>query len=132
MAVISALWEPVRIKTSRLRIQKGSFMRDAAVVTGEEEELLPSVHPGDVLQFDFLEPMGMSAYRLAKGIGVPQTRIGQILKRERAVTADTAIRLGRFFNTTPEFWIGLQTQYDLETARRNQAKTYEQITAYAA
>lgn len=64
--------------------------------------------------------MAMSAYRLAKGIGVPQMRIGQILKRERAVIA---IRLGRFFNTTPEFWVGLQAQYDLEITLRDQAET---------
>jgi addiction module HigA family antidote len=98
----------------------------------ETEELLPSIHPGEVLEEDFLKPLGMTAYRLAKSIGVPQTRIGQILKRERAVSADTALRLGRFFNTTAEFWMGLQGQYDLEIARRSQRQEYERIDAYAA
>lgn len=81
-------------------------------------ELLPPVHPGTVLLEDFLRPMGITQYRLAKSIRVPQRRIGEICAGKRAVTADTALRLGRFFGTTPGFWMGLQADYDLEVTRR--------------
>jgi len=77
---------------------------------------LPSIHPGEVLFEDFLKPMGISQYRLAKGIGVPPRRINEIILHKRSVTADTALRLGRFFSMSPQFWMNLQTQYDLEVA----------------
>jgi addiction module HigA family antidote len=74
-------------------------------------------HPGEVLREDFLKPMGLSQYALAKALGVPQIRISEIVNRKRAVTPDTALRLARYFGTTAEFWIGMQTTFDLETAR---------------
>ncbi|MGY6708758.1 MAG: HigA family addiction module antitoxin [Rhizobiaceae bacterium] len=74
-------------------------------------------HPGEVLLEDFLKPLGMSQYALAKAIGVPQIRISEIVRGTRAVTPDTALRLARYFGTTAEFWIGMQSTYDLETAR---------------
>ena len=74
-------------------------------------------HPGDVLSEDFLKPLELSQYALAKAIGVPQIRISEIVHGERAVTPDTALRLARYFGTSAEFWIGMQTIYDLETAR---------------
>ena len=74
-------------------------------------------HPGEVLREDFLKPMGLSQYALAKAIGVPQIRVSEIVNGKRAVTPDTALRLTRYFGTTAEFWIGLQSTYDLETAR---------------
>jgi addiction module HigA family antidote len=77
---------------------------------------LPSIHPGEVLFEDFLKPMGISQYRLAKAIGVPPRRINEIILHKRSVTADTALRLGRFFSMSPQFWMNLQTQYDLEVA----------------
>ena len=75
---------------------------------------LRNIHPGEVLQEEFLEPMHVTAYALAKAIGVPQTRVSQIVRGKRSVTADTALLLGRFFGTTPKFWLGLQEDFDLE------------------
>ncbi|MBS3773988.1 MAG: HigA family addiction module antidote protein [Bacteroidales bacterium] len=75
---------------------------------------LPNVHPGEVLVEEFLKPMDISAYRLSKEIGIPQTRISQIIKGKRRITADTALRLSAFFGNTPKFWLGLQDDYDLE------------------
>ena len=79
---------------------------------------LAPVHPGNVLLKDFIEPMKISRYRVAKNIHVPQRRIDLICRGEAAVSADMALRLGRLFGTTPEFWINLQAQYDLEVAAR--------------
>ena len=74
------------------------------------------MHPGEVLLEDFLKPMGLSQYRLAKALGVPPQRIGDIVHGRRAVTADTALRLGRFFNMEAQFWLNLQARHDLEVA----------------
>jgi addiction module HigA family antidote len=78
---------------------------------------LPPLHPGEVLREEFLEPLGMSAYALAKALRVPVNRVTGILAGERAISADTALRLARFFGTTPEFWMNLQGAYELERAR---------------
>jgi len=77
---------------------------------------LPPVHPGEILLEDFLKPLGISRYRLAKSIGVPQRRIDEICAGKRAVTADTALRLARYFGTDAQSWMNLQAGYDLETA----------------
>jgi len=77
----------------------------------------PPSHPGEVLHEDFLVPLGLSRYALAKAIGVPQVRIGEIVKGKRAISPDTALRLARYFGTSAEFWVGMQATYDLETAR---------------
>ena len=74
-------------------------------------------HPGEVLLEDFLKPLAMSQYALAKAIDVPQIRISEIVNGKRAITPDTALRLARYFKTSPEFWMGMQTTYDLEIAR---------------
>jgi antitoxin HigA-1 len=76
---------------------------------------LAPVHPGEVLLEEFLEPLGLSQYRLAKDISVPPRRINEIVHGKRAVTADTALRLARYFGTTARFWLNLQTQHDLDT-----------------
>lgn len=77
---------------------------------------LPPVHPGEILLEDFLNPMGITRYRLAKEIGVPQRRIDEICSGKRSISADTALRLARFFGTDPQSWMNLQAEYDLETA----------------
>lgn len=77
----------------------------------------PPIHPGEILLEDFLKPMQMSQYHLAQGMGVPPRRINEIVHRKRGITADTALRLGRFFGMEAEFWMNLQTRYDLETTR---------------
>ncbi len=74
-------------------------------------------HPGVVLRQDFLKPMGLSQYALAKAIGVPQIRVSEIVNAKCAITPESALRLARYFGTSAEFWIGMQTTYDLETAR---------------
>ena len=79
-----------------------------------KSKLLENITPGEILEEDFLKPMGLSQYRLAKDIGVPARRINEIVKGERAITADTALRLGRFFKMSAQFWLNLQTQHDLE------------------
>jgi addiction module HigA family antidote len=75
---------------------------------------LENIHPGEILQEEFLEPMGVSAYRLSKETFIPQTRISEIIKGKRRITADTALRLSKFFGTSAKFWLGLQDDYDLE------------------
>lgn len=77
----------------------------------------PPTHPGEVLREDFLKPLKLSQYALAKSIGVPQIRISEIVNGKRAITPDTALRLARYFGTSAEFWIGMQATYDLEHAR---------------
>jgi antitoxin HigA-1 len=75
---------------------------------------IPNIHPGEVLLEDFLKPMGISAYKLAKEIFIDQTRISEIIKGKRSVSVDTALRFSKYFGTSPEFWINMQTNYDLE------------------
>jgi addiction module HigA family antidote len=80
---------------------------------------IAALHPGEILRDEFLAPLKLTAYRLAKNIGVLRTRTAALLSGERAVTADTALRLGRFFGTSAEFWLGLQERYDLDVARNH-------------
>ena len=79
-----------------------------------KNKLLANLTPGEILEEDFLKPMGLSLYRLAKDISVPARRINEIVKGERAITADTALRLGRYFKMSAQFWLNLQTHHDLE------------------
>jgi addiction module HigA family antidote len=90
------------------------------------KRLLP-VHPGEVLMEEFLEPLGLSQYRVAKQTGVPPRRINEIVHGRRAVTADTALRLACFFGTTPEYWLNLQSLYDLEVLRDRSGAEIEAI-----
>ena len=80
-----------------------------------QSKTLPPIHPGKILMEEFLAPMGISQYRLAKDISVSPRRINEIVHEKRSITADTALRLGRFFGMTPQFWLNLQNRYDLET-----------------
>ena len=77
-------------------------------------ERLKNIHPGEILKEEFLDPMEISAYRLSKDTYIPHTRISEIIRKKRRVTADTALRFSRFFGTTAKFWLGLQDGYDLE------------------
>ena len=87
---------------------------------------LPPVHPGEVLLEDFMKPLGLSQYRVAKDIGVAPIRINQIVHGKRGITADTAMRLGRYFGTSAEVWVRLQARYDLEVAREELGGRIEQ------
>ena len=91
-----------------------------------EEELLAPIHPGEILLEEFLEPMGISQYRLAKDISVPPRRINEIVKGKRAITANTALRLSRYFGMSERFWLNLQTRYDLEIEKDKMKGQLEQ------
>ena len=99
------------------------FSRDLEIVG-----TMPPVHPGEVLAEDFLKPLDLTAYAVAKACGVPRTRIERLAREETPVTADTALRLGRYFGTTPQFWMNLQTRFDLETASRALSKDVAEIS----
>lgn len=90
-------------------------------------EKLKNIHPGEVLNEEFLIPMGISAYRLAKETFIPQTRISEILKGNRKITADTALRLSRFFGNSPKFWLGLQIDFDLEEEMSKKGTEFNEI-----
>lgn len=90
------------------------------------------IHPGEILMHDFLEPMGVSQYRLAKSINVPARRINEIVHCKRAITADTALRLSRFFGLSDEYWMNLQALYDLQVAREQLEPTLDAIMPIAA
>jgi len=93
---------------------------------------LPPVHPGEVLREEFLAPFDLSPYAVARGIGVPRTRIERLAREETGVTADTALRLAKFFKTSPAFWMNMQAQFDLETAEDELAPKIRKIGAYEA
>ena len=90
---------------------------------------LPAVHPGEILRDEFLTPMEISVYELAKALKVQRSRLNDIVLRRRAITTDTALRLGRYFGTSPEFWINLQARYDLDVAERTVRRHIEQEVA---
>jgi antitoxin HigA-1 len=88
---------------------------------------LPNIHPGEVLLEEFLNPLEISAYKLAKDTDMPQTRISQIIKGRRRITADTALRLASYFGTTAKFWLGLQDDYDIEEEQESKKEILKQI-----
>ncbi|MDE0045523.1 MAG: HigA family addiction module antitoxin [bacterium] len=90
---------------------------------------LHPVHPGTILRDDFLEPMRLSVYRLARDIKVSRPRLNEIVRGRRAVTVDSALRLARYFGTTPEFWINLQARYDLDVAERTVRRVIDREVA---
>ena len=90
-------------------------------------ENLKNIHPGEILLEEFLIPMEISAYRLAKETFLPQTRISQIIKGNRRITADTAIRFGKYFGTSAKFWLGLQDDYDLEEEQNQKVQEFNNI-----
>ncbi len=94
-------------------------------VITDNGNLLKPTHPGEVLREEFLDPLGMTSYGLARDIGVPATRIYTIVEERRSISADTALRLARYFDTTPRFWLNLQSQYDLETEEDRSWETIE-------
>ncbi len=91
---------------------------------------LKNIHPGEILEEEFLKPMGITAYKLSQSIGVPQTRTSQILKGKRKITADTALRLSKFFGTSTKFWLGLQNDFDIEEEQGNIKKELELIETW--
>ncbi|QQS42909.1 MAG: HigA family addiction module antidote protein [Acidobacteriota bacterium] len=97
------------------------------------EELLPPIHPGEILLEEYMKPLGLSANALSNRLGVTAARVNEIVNGKRGITADTALRLARFFRTTPEFWLNLQKNYELEVAKREVgARILEEISPLAA
>lgn len=88
---------------------------------------LPNIHPGEILLEEFLAPLGISQYQLAKDLKIPQTRVSEIVKQKRRITADTALRLSRYFGTSAKFWLGLQNDFDLEESAHLLAKDLAEI-----
>jgi addiction module HigA family antidote len=91
---------------------------------------LPNIHPGQILKEEFLIPLNISAYKLSKDLGIPQTRTSEILKGNRRITADTALRLSQYFGTTAKFWLGLQDDYDIEEEKSIKSKELESIKKF--
>ena len=94
-------------------------------------EKLPNIHPGEILLEEFLKPMDISAYRLAKETGIPQTRVSQIIKAQRRITADTAIRLSYFFGNSVKFWLGIQDDYDVRVQLSEKQAEFSKIKQYS-
>jgi addiction module HigA family antidote len=91
---------------------------------------LKNIHPGEILMEEFLIPLEISAYRLSKDIGIPQTRISEILKNRRSITADTALRLSKYFGNSPKFWLGLQDDFDIEEQQKQKSMDFKNIKQY--
>lgn len=94
-------------------------------------EKLTNVHPGEILLYEFLEPLEISAYRLSKDLKIPQTRISEIVKGRRRITADTALRLSKYFGNSAKFWLGLQDDFDIEEGKENKQSELNEIKQYA-
>ena len=95
-------------------------------------EMLPNIHPGEVLQEEFLIPLQITPYRLAKETNIPQTRVSEIIKGNRRVTADTALRLSQFFGNSAKFWLGLQDDFDIEMELDEKREELVHIKPFAA
>lgn len=107
--------------------------KSATTTMSKKRKAFAPVHPGEVILHDYLEPLGMSQYALAKALGITQARLGAVVRCKRAISPDTALRLARYFGTSAEFWTGMQAQYDLEVARDAvAAKINKQVTPHAA
>lgn len=91
-----------------------------------------NIHPGEILLEEFLKPMGLTAYRWSKETGIPQTRIGQIIRGKRSISVATALRFARFFGNSPEFWINLQKHFDIEEERKLMDKELKSIKPFSA
>ena len=96
------------------------------------EKLYPPIHPGEILQEDFLNGFGITQHRLAVAVGVPPRRINEIVHGKRAITADTALRLGKYFGIDPQFWLNLQSRYEIELAHDRAAHEIDAIQPLAA
>lgn len=94
--------------------------------------MMPPIHPGEILAEEFLEPLGISQYRLAMSLSVPPRRINEIVHGKRRISADTALRLARYFGTSDRFWMNLQNRYDLEIERERLGNDLRQIKPFAA
>lgn len=113
-------------------MSKSSTTTRAGGKSGDYEIVarLPPMHPGEMLREEYLEPLGLSAGKVARACGVPRTRFERIAREELGVSGDTAVRLGKFFGTSPEFWMNLQARYEVLMAQRNAGKALQAIAPY--
>src|SRR5208282_2324947 len=116
-------WTITETTIAETTITETARTKEAAMA--KREKLLPPIHPGEILRADFMEPLGLSMNRLALDLRVPVTRIAEIVHERRGITPDTALRLARYFNTSPGFWLNLQSSYDLEVAQDKLSRTIE-------
>jgi addiction module HigA family antidote len=93
-------------------------------------EKLANIHPGEILFYEFLKPLEISAYRLSKDLKIPQTRISEIIKGNRRITADTALRLSKYFGNSAKFWLGIQDDFDIENQKENKKAELNEIKHY--
>ena len=93
-------------------------------------EKLANIHPGEILNYEFLEPLKITAYRLSKDLNIPQTRISEIIKGNRRITADTALRLSKYFGNSAKFWLGIQDDYDIEEEKKTKESEINQIKQF--
>ena len=93
-------------------------------------EKLANIHPGEILYYEFLEPLKITAYRISKDLKIPQTRISEILKGNRRITADTALRLSKYFGNSAKFWLGIQDDYDIEEERETKEAELNEIKQF--
>lgn len=93
-------------------------------------EKLANVHPGEILNYEFLEPLEITAYKLSKDLKIPQTRISEIIKGNRRITADTALRLSKYFGNSAKFWLGIQNDFDIEEEKENKERELSEIKQY--
>jgi addiction module HigA family antidote len=100
------------------------------IIKKEKMEKLANVHPGEILNYEFLEPLEITAYRLSKDLKIPQTRISEIIKGNRRITADTALRLSKYFGNSAKFWLGLQDDYDIEEEKESKESELNEIKHY--
>lgn len=99
-------------------------------VSSRKMEKLANIHPGEILNFEFLEPLEISAYRLSKDVNIPQTRISEIIKGKRRITADTALRLSKYFGNSAKFWLGLQDDFDIEELQNEKKFEIDKIKKF--
>ncbi len=118
------IWEGQRIKKLPIEVQQIGRRK-------LRMNKLANIHPGEVLLEEFLRPLEITAYRLSKDTQIPQTRVSQIIKGKRRITADTALRFSSYFGTTPKFWLGLQDDYDIEEERKNKRDILSKIKVNA-
>ena len=100
------------------------------ITKNSKMEKLANVHPGEILNFEILEPLEITAYRLSKDLNIPQTRISEIIKGNRRITADTALRLSKYFGNSAKFWLGLQDDYDIEEIKKLKKSELNEIKPY--
>ena len=135
------IWEGERIKglttdlqeiaRRKLRMLNNSQnIMDLQVPPSNKLKKLKNIHPGEILQEEFLLPLGLSAYKLSKDVGIPQTRVSEIIKGNRRITADTALRLSKYFGNSAKFWLGLQDDFDIEEEGQLKSKELKLIEHY--